>query len=223
MPSPGNSKKIKKTAKSVFEKHKHKIVFSASAVIVIVIVAAIGFFVGVGYQRVFIPAECNSPLEIIGNECCLDEDNTGVCDTHEVEEEPEVIAPYCGDGSCFAETENCENCVKDCGTCSLEKMTKFNVINVFCSATLSRLFFSIKNIHDDTLFINEIWINAPKGNADNIIEKIWRNYISSDGELADSYKIDCANSDYFEMRLKGLDENNKPFDEFGQYKIEVVG
>jgi len=65
---------------------------------------------------------CDDPFVLIGDRCCLDDDNDGMCDKFEEGSDPltgEPIESVCGDSIC-SEGENKCSCAEDCGTCGGE-------------------------------------------------------------------------------------------------------
>ncbi|MDO8642777.1 MAG: hypothetical protein Q7R76_04300 [Candidatus Woesearchaeota archaeon] len=57
---------------------------------------------------------CTLPQKIINNECCLDVDNTGVCDKYELQ-------AACGDVVCSPNENEC-TCPLDCGSCTAKDL-----------------------------------------------------------------------------------------------------
>jgi len=58
---------------------------------------------------------CSSPSIVLGDKCCMDDNNNSVCDDTEVSMNQSLVG-MCGNNAC-EENENCTNCWKDCGAC----------------------------------------------------------------------------------------------------------
>jgi hypothetical protein len=86
---------------------------------------------------------CGSPDVIIGERCCLDNNNNNVCDDEDLR--GNITTPgVCGNNICENETEDCTNCWKDCGACK-----KIVYIYVPRNFTLAELTYDLNSLTRD--------------------------------------------------------------------------
>lgn len=126
---------------------KHKLVLMMLLVLsLLLLLSSLLFISGCGKKENIIV--CEEPQVIIGQKCCMDADNSTVCDDEEAEVN-QTGATLCGNGECEAAAgEDCRNCWQDCGPCK-------QIVYVYIprNFTLSELTADLNSITPDTELI----------------------------------------------------------------------
>lgn len=118
------------TNKDKMAEHKNNTLWYVLGAVVIVVLVIVIFYVNSNKSST---PTCNKPYILVGNSCCLDQNNNGICDTDEQtantntpqSQQQSQPQPYCGDGVCSATENTCSwsstdlhyeaQCPQDCG------------------------------------------------------------------------------------------------------------